>query len=140
YYSGGSRKQSVDQAGFTVNYTYDAAGRLSKLTDTKGNLIVKYTYDAAGNLVQKDMGNGTRTVYSYDATGNVLSITNYASNHVMVNSFDQYTYGALGDVLTDTNQDGKWVYTYDGVGQLTQAVFTPNSSNPDGLTAQNIQY
>ena len=51
---------------------------LSKLTDGNGNLIVQYTYDAAGNLIQKDMGNGTRTVYTYDAAGNVLSITNLA--------------------------------------------------------------
>ena len=43
-------------------------------------------------------------------------------------------------MLTDTNQDGQWVYTYDADSQLTQAVFTPNSSDPDGLTAQNLQY
>ena len=54
------------------------------------------------------------------------------SGHSAVNSFDNYTYDALGNVLTDTNQDGKWVYTYDADGQLTQAVFTPNSSDPDG--------
>ncbi len=140
YYAGGQRKQSVDQTGFTVNYTYDAAGRLSELTDGSGNLIVQYTYDAAGNLSQKDMGNGTRTVYTYDAAGNTLSITNYAPDHVTVNSFDNYTYDAVGNVLTDTNQDGAWTYTYDADSQLTQAVFTPNNADPDGLTAQNLQY
>ena len=51
-----------------------------------------------------------------------------------------YTYDALGNVLTDTNQDGQWVYTYDADSQLTQAVFTPNGTDPDGLTAQNLQY
>ena len=74
----GQRTQSVDQTGFTVNYTYDALGRLSELTDGSGNLIVQYTYDAAGNLIQKDNGNGTLTVYTYDGDGDVLSITNYA--------------------------------------------------------------
>ena len=74
----GQRTQSVDQTGFTVNYIYDSLGRLSELTDGSGNLIVQYTYDAAGNLIQKDMGNGTRTVYTYDGDGDVLSITNYA--------------------------------------------------------------
>ena len=43
-------------------------------------------------------------------------------------------------MLTDTNQDGEWVYTYDADSQLTHAVFVPNNSDPDGLTAQNIQY
>ena len=132
--------QSVDQTGFTVKYTYDAAGRLSKLTDAGGTLIVQYTYDAAGNLSQKDNGNGTRTVYSHDAAGDLLSITNYAADHTTVNSSDVYTYDTLGNALTDTNQDGEWVYTYDADGELTQAVFALNNSNPDGLTAQDLQY
>ncbi len=134
------RTQSVDQTGFTVNYTYDALGRLSELTDGSGNLIVQYTYDAAGNLSQKDNGNGTRTVYTYDGDGDVLSITNYAAASGPVNSFDNYTYDALGNVLTDTSQDGEWVYSYDADSQLKQAVFTPNATDPDGLTAQNLQY
>jgi RHS repeat-associated protein len=140
YNSGGQRVQSVDQTGFTVNYSYDEAGRLSELTDKNGQLIVQYTYDSDDRLKQRDNGNGTRTVYTSDAAGHVLAITNYAPDHVTVNSFDDYTYDALGNVLTDTNQDGTWRYTYDAVDQLTQAVFTPNTTNPDGLASQNIQY
>ncbi len=145
----GQRTQSVDQTGFTVAYIYDSVGRLSELTDGSGNLIVQYFYDGAGNLIQKDNGNGTFTTYTYDADNDVLSITNYApstgstsydSANSAVNSFDDYTYGALGDVLTDTSQDGEWVYSYDADSQLVQAIFTPNSSDPDGLAAQNLQY
>jgi len=140
YDSGGRRIQMVDQTGFTVNYAYDAAGRLAELTDGSGSLIVIYTYDSAGRLEQKDMGNGTRTVYSYDADGEVLSITNYAPDHVTVNSFDDYTYDGVGNVSTDTNQDGEWSYSYDADGQLIHAVFVPNASDPDGLTAQDLAY
>ena len=145
----GQRTQSVDQTGFTVNYIYDSVGRLSELTDGSGNLIVQYTYDAAGNLIQKDNGNGTFTSYTYDGDGDVLSITNYAPSsgstsyvpaNSTVNSFDNYTYDALGNVLTDTNQDGEWVYSYDADSQVVQALFTPNGANPDGLTAQDLQY
>ncbi len=136
----GQRTQSVDQTGFTTDYIYDALGRLSELTDGNGNLIVLYTYDAAGNLIQKDNGNGTRTVYTYDSDGDVLSITNFAPNHVTVNSFDDYTYNALGNVVTDTSQDGEWTYSYDADSQLIQAIFAPNSTDPDGLTAQDLQY
>ncbi len=125
YYAGGQRKQSVDQTGFTIDYTYDGAERLTELTDGSGKLIVQYTYDQAGQLMQQDLGNGTRTVYAYDAAGDELSITNYAPNHTKVNSFDQYTYDILGNVLTDTNQDGMWTYTYDADSQLTGAVFAP---------------
>jgi YD repeat-containing protein len=43
YNAGGQRTSMVDQSGFTVDYTYDSVGRLSKLTDGSGNLIVVYT-------------------------------------------------------------------------------------------------
>ena len=140
YNAVGQRTQSVDQTGYTVNYTYDAVGRLWKLTDGGGNPIVQYAYDPAGNLSQKTNGNGTYTAYTYDADGNVLTITNHASAGGAVNSFDTYTYDAVGNVATDTNQDGQWVYAYDADGQLTHAVFTPNATDPDGLTSQDLQY
>ena len=91
-------------------------------------------------LSRVDKGNGTYTTYAYDLAGDVLSITNYASASGPVNSIDVYTYDALGNVRTDTNQDGDWVYAYDADSELTQAVFTPNATDPDGLTSQNIQY
>lgn len=136
----GQRTRSIDQTGFTVNYGYDALGRLSGLTDGNGSPIVQYTYDNTGNLTEKEMDNGTRSVYTYDGDGDVLSITNFASASGPINSFDSYTYDPLGNVLTDTNQDGKWVYSYDADSQLTSAVFTLNGTDPDGLSAQSIQY
>jgi RHS repeat-associated protein len=139
YYPGGLREQSVDQTGYTLNYTYDAADRLTALT-AGITPIVQYTYDSAGQLTQKDNGNNTRTVYTYDNAGNVLTITNYAPDHTTVNSFDNYSYDGQSNVLTDTNQDGKWVYTYDADSQLIGAVFTLNATDPDGLSAQNLQY
>ena len=85
----------VDQTGFTVNYAYDAVGRLSQLTDGSGNVIVTYTYDADGRLSQKTNGNGTYTTYQYDADGNVLHLINYAPGGAVNSRFD-YTYNALG--------------------------------------------
>ena len=66
--------------------------------------------------------------------------TSYDPADSTVNSFDVYTYDALGNVLTDTNQDGEWAYAYDADSQLIQAIFTPNNTDPDGLTAQELQY
>src|SRR5215472_7072420 len=74
------RTQSVDRSGFTVNYTYNAAGLLAGLTDGNGNPIVTYTYDSMGRLIREDKGNGTHTTYAYDLAGNVLDLGNYAPN------------------------------------------------------------
>jgi RHS repeat-associated protein len=140
YNSGGERTQSVDQTGFTINYQYNAIGQLDGLTDGNGNMIVTYIYDADGRLLSKKLGNGTSTVYTYDPDNNVLSITNYAAAQSIINSYDIYTYNDTGSVLSDISQDGEWAYTYDLDGELTQAVFTPNSTDPDGITSQNLQY
>jgi RHS repeat-associated protein len=139
YDSGGRRIQMVDQTGFVVNYTYDPAGRLSELTDGGGNLITQYTYDPAGNLIRKNNGNGTYTTYQYDADGNVLHLINYAPGGTVNSRFD-YTYNSLGEETTEATVDGTWAYSYDGPGQLIRAVFTPNSADPDGLTAQDLTY
>ena len=129
YNSVGKRTQSVDQSGFTINYQYDAVGRLAELTDGGGAMIVQYGYDLVGRLIQKDLGNGTRTTYQYDADGNLLTLVNLAPDHVTVNSQYDYTYDALGRVVTMTTGDVTTTYGYDADSQLT-------SINTTGLSIQ----
>src|SRR5262249_46669643 len=127
----------VDQTGFTVQYQYDTTtDRLSGLTDASGNAIVTYHYDAAGYLKQKENGNGTYTSYEYDANGNVLHLINYAPSGQANSRFD-YTYDALDLRRTMSTLDGTWTYTYDGSGQLTQAVF---ASNNPAIPSQDLTY
>ncbi len=137
------RTQSVDQTGFTVNYSYNAAGLLGGLTDGHGNLIVKYVYDTADRLTEKDMGNGTYTTYKYDPAGDLLQIVNYAPHPAPgengpVNSEFDYTYDNLGRRITEKTSDGLWTYAYDPSGELTQAIFA--STNPSIVPNQNLQY
>jgi RHS repeat-associated protein len=126
YDANGRRTQTVDQTGFTTNYAYDAAGRLATVKDGSGALIAAYTYDAAGRLSEKDLGNGTCTVYAYDPTGNVLSVVNHGPHPAPgvdgpVNSRFDYTYDKDGQVLTETTLTGTTTYGYDADGQLTSA-------------------
>lgn len=131
YNAAGQRTQIVDQTGFTVNYTYDADGRLAELTDGSGNMIATYTYDADGRLSEQTLGNGTYTIYTYDADGNVLSLINYGTRGLINSSFI-YTYNDLGLETTETTLDGTWTYGYDADGQLIQAAFaSTNSSVPN---------
>ncbi len=138
YNSAGQRLTMTDQTDYTVNYAYNALGQLSGLSDSSGP-IVTYTYDAAGRLSQQLDGNGTYTKYTYSIWGFVLSVVNYAPSG-SVNSSFVYTYNNLGLCTTMTTVDGQWAYSYDAMGQLTQAVFAPNSTDPDKITAQNLQY
>jgi RHS repeat-associated protein len=137
YDSGGRRTQMVDQTAFTVNYTYDAVGRLSMLTDGSGALIDRYTYDAAGRLKGEDKGNGTYTTYDYNLAGNVLHMVNHAPDGSVNSRFD-YTYDDVGRVKTETTLDGVWTDTYDAIGALTDAGFA--SDNPSAIPNQDLQY
>lgn len=132
----GRRTRMVDQTGSAVNYSYDATGRLSGLTDGSNALIVSYTYDAAGRLSRKDNGNGTYTTYQYDENGNVLHLMNTAPGGAINSRFD-YTYDSLGSRTSMATIDGTWNYGYDGTGQLTRAVFA--STNPS-IANQYLTY
>jgi RHS repeat-associated protein len=114
----GQRTQSVDQDGFTVNYVYDAIGRLSELRDGGNALIVHYTYDAEGRLVRKDNGNSTFTTYAYDADNRLTSLVNSAPGGTVNSRFD-YAYDADSNLISETTTGGTTTYGYDALGQLT---------------------
>jgi YD repeat-containing protein len=137
YDSGDRRTQSIDQNGFTVNYTYNAVGLLAELTDGNGNPIVTYTYDSMGRLIREDKGNGTYTIYAFDLAGNILHLVNYAPGGSVNSRFD-YTYDSLGRRTSMTTLDGVWNYQYDPAGQLTHAVFASNNSSV--VPNQDLQY
>ncbi|MFC1597329.1 RHS repeat-associated core domain-containing protein [Planctomycetota bacterium] len=144
----GRRTRMVDQDEFTVNYAYDAAGRLEQLTDASGANVVTYHYDAAGRLVGEDKGVGESTTfavyttYVYDAAGHILELTNSAGDGT-VNSRFRYTYDALGrrtsmevyDRLGE--RDGTWTYSYDANAQLIRAQF---DSTGTAIGDQDYQY
>jgi YD repeat-containing protein len=118
YDSGGRRSGMQDQTGFTVNYGYDAVGRLSLITSGSGALIASYVYDAVGRLSQKNLGNGAYSTYSYDNAGNLLHLVNYSGG--VINSRFDYTYDAAGRRISmSTNLLGLWQYGYNANGQLT---------------------
>ena len=139
YNAAGQRTQMVDQSGFTMNYVYNSAGWLTGLTDASGTVIVTYDYCICGRLMKTVNGNGTYTTYAYDPDDDITNLTNYAPNG-SVNSSFSYTYNTLGLETSETTIDGTWTYGYDADAQLVSAVFVPNSSDPDGLTAQNLSY
>ena len=116
----GNITQIVDQTGFTVNYVYDAVGRLSELTDASGNLIESYTYDPAGNVISETKGNGTSTTYQYNADGDITQITNLAPGG-SINSQMTYAYNAVGEVTSMTTGGVTTTYGYDADGELTSA-------------------
>jgi RHS repeat-associated protein len=120
-YQNGRRVRMTDQSGFTVNYQYDAAGRLEFLRDGSDNLVTQYAYNAVGLLIRETRGNGATSDYVHDDAGQLLEITHRAPDASIQSKF-LYSYDGLGRRTSMTTLEGTTTYGYDGVGRLTSAL------------------
>ena len=136
YDSLGRRTSVIDQSGYELRYIYNAYGQLESIAQAGGDEQVHYTYDSRRRLSVKTLGNGVSTTYAYDLAGRLSHLVNYASDDTVLSRFD-YAYDSRGRRTGMSILDGNWVYTYDKVGQLTDATFT--STNPD-IANRSISY
>jgi type VI secretion system Hcp family effector len=58
--------------GHVVNYSYDARGALSQVSDWLGG-VTRFNYDLAGNYTGTTRPNGTQGTYAYDAAGRLVN-------------------------------------------------------------------
>ncbi|MCY0914226.1 RHS repeat-associated core domain-containing protein [Massilia antarctica] len=118
----------------TIDYTYTPQDQLASVLDPR-RLQTRYVvnglgqqtalvspdtgtrttqFDGAGNVIASVDATGRKTAYRYDAAGRVTAI-----------GTSTFEYGAAGGpaagrVTTMTDEAGKTVYTYDGMGRLTR--------------------
>ena len=126
----GQLKSSIDYAGYTTEYTYDALGRLltkNAPIDETNRAVKRYYYDAAGNVTGQQhsnniVGNSTtwaRTEYAYDSRGFLISAMQF--DDASIDNLTRYTYNGTGNVLTMragvlsimSNKGSLTTYTYD---------------------------
>lgn len=132
---------------FALNYEYNLAGELKKLTDVTNNMVLNYGYDNAGKL-SGVTGSGTlyagvsnyASNFRYRAFGGLKAMTdgtNHVSNvgynaRLQVNHFDvsggvvnqNYDYyddGRISFVHNTTDANFDRGYSYDPVGRLRDA-------------------
>lgn len=97
----------TDRTGQTTTFDYQC-GTTCQVISTTGPLgTITYARDNKGR-VEAVTVNGQTTAYSRDVMGRVLSVTNPDA------SVRSFTYNALGQVATRTNENGlTTAYTYD---------------------------
>ena len=110
-----------------TSYAYDAADRLSKVTQTLssapgGTAITRYGYDRHGNLTSVTDPNGNVTTYIYDDFGRMLRQVS------PVTGATTYTYDAAGNLLSSFMANGtSIVRTYDALNRVLTSLSEPGS-------------
>lgn len=121
-YDGGDRQSGMtDPDGRRLGYAYDQFGLLSAIReDVTGAVVAAYDRDAGGRVTQRRMGNGTFTEYGYDALNRLAAIRHYGPGTNLLFLFS-YGYDPRGNVSSCDTLQGAEYYTYDEIGQLTNA-------------------
>jgi RHS repeat-associated protein len=130
----GNLAKITDSVGNSTTYTYDAVNRL--LTDTNQlGFSRRYGYDNVGNRVEMIDRNNRKTTYIYDSL-NRRTGENWAGvGGVSLRAID-YTYDAVGNMITANDSDAKYTYIYDALNRLA----TLDNSGTNGVPAVTFIY
>jgi len=112
-----------DQGVHTTAYSYDALGRMTTVTDSRGGLY-SYGYDAGGRFISLSYPNGVVTTYAHDAVGRLVDLNTEAPDGTVIQDY-AYTLGPTGNRQAVTEQDGTVrAWEYDDLLRLTRELVT----------------
>jgi RHS repeat-associated protein len=117
YDADGQRTKVTDALGQTTQFQYDALGELISRTDPL-NHTATMTFDPAGNLTSTTDRDGRVHNYVYDADNRLIREDWIGAGGAVINSITT-SYDAAGNVLTASDANSAYQYTYDLDGRLT---------------------
>lgn len=166
-YDRDNRVTSVSYGDSSVNYTYDAYGRISQQISKKGSSAVAtsaYTYldvDEDGTQTSQQVATlrnsirnrDTTYTYTYDGNGNITSIHTLWYNPLIrdeeyiVRNFSeenttQYVYDSQNQLIRENNQvAGKtWVWEYDNAGNILKRTEYSYTNGTLGTVLDTVAY
>jgi len=127
-------------------FTYDAMGRLERVTNENGQSS-ETRFDPRGKVLQEIDPLSQSISYTYDANGNVTTVTD-AAGRIIKNDYDEldrktrvtdvlgnyeaYTYNDQGLLASRRDARGQMTwYTYDAIGQLTKVADDEGDTRAD---------
>lgn len=109
----GAPTTNVDPLARSTNFTYDANGRLTRVTFADGQ-FAQTAYDALGRKASVTNEEGQITTYTYDGLGRLLSVSGILGDAV-------YTYDEAGNLRTQTDALGRVTeFQYDALNRPTE--------------------
>jgi RHS repeat-associated protein len=150
----------------SFNYTYNAGGFISSLTDSL-NRVFGFAYDNAGRVVQETLPDGRMVMFGYDGNGNQTTVTppgrsahtftfnavdlltSYTPPTVPGTSATQYAYNLDRQMTLLTHPGGLTIsFGYDTAGRLSSETlaqgtynftYHPTTGNIAGISAPGGQ-
>jgi len=124
----------TDPDNVTTRFTYDAAHRLTDITDAQGNRL-HYTLDAAGNKTQEQVFTAAGTVVrslsrSYNALGQVTAVID-GLNQTVFNADSSGSYDGNGNLVHSTDALGiQHQQGFDALNRLQSTIANYNGTDP----------
>jgi RHS repeat-associated protein len=141
--------QVIDAKGGITKTSYDAVGNISTISDSVNN-VTSYGYDAidrlisdtnqlgktrtrsydnVGNLTQTVDRNGRKVAYNYDTLNRQTAERWLDNSNATIKTFSS-SYDAIGHLLSSTNPDSAYTYSYDAVDRILSIDNTGTVSVP----------
>lgn len=148
YNSGGLRTNISSPEGRTTTATYDKVGRLTAITGTPytppgATALTPHTsfgYDAAGRRTSATDTRGNTTNYVYDQLGRLVRISDPAATTGATRGNWDYTYTLRGEVASSTDPTGaRREATYDDLGRVITSTIVERKPSTVALTS-NLTY
>jgi len=121
YWPTGLVKKVTLPMGAATNYTYDAAHRLTQVSDNAGNKIV-YTLDNAGNRIKEEVKNSSGTLKAtlsrvYNQLGQLATAADASANPT------DFSYDANGNTIGSEDALGRTTsYAFDALNRLKESI------------------
>ena len=126
--------------GKSTQYTYDAVGQLTQVTEPAGNTLT-YTYDAAHRLTRITDNLGNKISYTLDLMGNRTREEVRDPANTLLRTHSR-VYDALNRMQQESGVTTQLNYQYDPQGNLTAVIDALNQATHyayDALSRQTIQ-
>jgi RHS repeat-associated protein len=141
--------RTVTEGGYTSTFTTDTLGRVSAMTDGRGN-VSYYEYDNRSRLIKATDPNGKITQLQYDGNGNITKVTD-AANAITQYAYDprnrlasitdpfnvveQWTWDNKGNLATYKDRRNKTTtFSYDALDRLSGTIYADATSTTFGYS------
>ena len=138
--------KTIDAEGRETVLSYDNSGNILSVRDANSN-TTGFSYDEENRLISKRDALGREETYRYDDAGNIIEqvdrqrksivfeydALNRVVRKILGAEVVSYTYDAVGNLLTLSDDDSRLTYTYNSRNQVL-SVSTRGSSHQPAVT------